>query len=197
MTREEAKHKLDFMKKAYQKLIDEKVDSGKLVGDGVRGEWKAEAPLDEVYKDMIEALDMAIKALEQQQRDCNTCKHSDNGNCAYTEECHECMWKSKYEKQPCDDCISREAVDEYITNLLSGYLYDEERTRLEELTAYIWELPSVQPTRTTGKWIVCDVVKFGDFVGTEKYECSKCHHRVGAFKSNFCPNCGARMEEEA
>lgn len=64
MTREEAKHKLDFMKKAYQKLIDEKVDSGKLVGDGVRGEWKAEAPLDEAYKDMIEALDMAIKALE-------------------------------------------------------------------------------------------------------------------------------------
>ena len=49
------------------------------------------------------------------------------------------------EKQPCDDCISREAVDEYITNLLSGYLYDEERTRLEELTAYIWELPSVTP----------------------------------------------------
>lgn len=92
-----------------------------------------------------EALDMAIKALEQQQRDCNTCKHSDNGNCAYTEECHECMWKSKYEKQPCDDCISREAVDEYITNLLSGYLYDEERTRLEDLSAYIWELPSVTP----------------------------------------------------
>ena len=49
------------------------------------------------------------------------------------------------EQQPCDDCISREAVDEYITNLLSGYLYDEERTRLEDLTAYIWELPSVIP----------------------------------------------------
>ena len=48
-------------------------------------------------------------------------------------------------QEPCDDCISREAVDEYITNLLSGYLYDEERTRLEDLTAYIWELPSVQP----------------------------------------------------
>lgn len=45
--------------------------------------------------------------------------------------------------------------------------------------------------RPTGKWIVYDVVKFGDFVGTEKYECSKCHHRVGVFKSNFCPNCGS------
>lgn len=49
------------------------------------------------------------------------------------------------EQQPCEDCISREAVDEYITNLLSGYLYDEERTRLEDLTAFVWELPSVTP----------------------------------------------------
>ena len=48
-----------------------------------------------------------LKALEQQLRDCKTCKHSDNGNCAYTEECHECMWESKYEQQPYEDCISR------------------------------------------------------------------------------------------
>ena len=66
MTVDEANHKMDFLKKAYQKLIDENVDSGKLVGDGVMGEWKAETPLDEAYKDMIEALDLVIKALEQQ-----------------------------------------------------------------------------------------------------------------------------------
>jgi hypothetical protein len=93
------------------------------------------------------------------------------------------------EKQPCEDCISREAVDEYITNLLSGYLYDEERTRLEDLTAFIWELPSVQPTRTTGKWET--------FV--EDYnKCSKCGE-MGKFYRiyKYCPNCGARMEEEA
>ena len=64
MTVEEAIHKLEYSKKAYQTLIDEKVDSGKLVGDGVRGEWKAETSLNEVYKSMIEALDMAINALE-------------------------------------------------------------------------------------------------------------------------------------
>lgn len=71
MTNEEAKHKMDFLKKSYQKLIDEKVDSGKLVGDGVMGEWKAETPLDEAYKSMIEALDLAINALEQQP--CEDC----------------------------------------------------------------------------------------------------------------------------
>ena len=51
----------------------------------------------------------------------------------------------KQMQQPCEDCISRDAVDEYITNLLSGYLYDEERTRLEDLSAFVWELPSVTP----------------------------------------------------
>lgn len=69
MTIDEAKRKLDFMKKSYQKLIDEKVDSGKLVGDCVSGEWKAETPLDEAYKSMIDALEIAIKALEQEPCD--------------------------------------------------------------------------------------------------------------------------------
>jgi hypothetical protein len=91
------------------------------------------------------------------------------------------------EQQPCEDCISREAVDEYITNLLSGYLYDEERTRLEDLTTFIWELPSVQPTRPTGKWET--------FV--EDYnKCSKCGE-MGKFYRiyKYCPNCGAKMGE--
>lgn len=29
-------------------------------------------------------------------RDCKTCGHSKDGKCAYTEECHDCMWESKY-----------------------------------------------------------------------------------------------------
>ena len=65
MTREEAIRKLEYSKKAYQRLIDEKVDSGKLVGKDVKGEWKADTPLDEAYKSMIDALEIAIKALEQ------------------------------------------------------------------------------------------------------------------------------------
>lgn len=26
------------------------------------------------------------------------------------------------------------------------------------------------------------------------YKCSRCNHANGRFKSNFCPNCGARMD---
>ena len=77
MTREEAIRKLEYSKKAYQMLIDEKVDSGKLVGKDVKGEWKADTPLDEAYKSMIDALDMAIKALEQDPKieHCKDCKY--------------------------------------------------------------------------------------------------------------------------
>ena len=53
-------------------------------------------------------------------------------------------------QEPCDDAISREAVDKYIARLLSGYLYDGERERLEIFSAYLWELPSV--TQKSGKW---------------------------------------------
>lgn len=58
---------------------------------------------------------LAIDELERQLRNCKTCKHSNNGNCAYTEKCHECMWDSKYEQQPCEDCISRADVKKYLS----------------------------------------------------------------------------------
>ena len=96
MTREEAIRKLEYSKKAYQTLIDEKVDSGKLVGEDVKGEWKADTPLDEVYKSMIDALEIAIKALEQEScedvpdinvGECKECQYYINPD--YTR-CHEC-----------------------------------------------------------------------------------------------------------
>ena len=30
----------------------------------------------------------------------------------------------------------------------------------------------------------------------EFYYCSECGHRLQTWRSNFCPNCGARMEEQ-
>ena len=50
------------------------------------------------------------------------------------------------EIEPCEDCINREDILDYIAKLLSGYLYEEERERLENLTAYIAEMPSVTPS---------------------------------------------------
>lgn len=91
------------------------------------------------------------------------------------------------EQEPCEDCISREAVDEYITNLLSGYLYDEERTRLEDLTAFVWELPSVTPTRPTARW---------EKLVEDYNKCSKCGEMGKLYHIyKYCPNCGSEMTE--
>ena len=69
--------KLEFMRNGYQKLIDENVDCGTIVGTDITGTWKAETPLNDVYKQHVEALDTAIKVLSAQPEivRCKDCKH--------------------------------------------------------------------------------------------------------------------------
>ena len=48
--------------------------------------------------------------------------------------------------------------------------------------------PTIEPERKTGKWITQE---FGSWA-----ECSECHelYDIPMAYSNFCPNCGARLE---
>ena len=97
------------------------------------------------------------------------------------------------QSQPCEDAVSRQDVDAYIAKLMSGYLYDEERTRLEEFSAYLWELPSVTPERLKGTWKV-----FTDINADRRYSCSICNNYIIKLREderefNYCPNCGAEM----
>lgn len=61
-------HKLDFSIGAYQKLIDENVANGEVVGTGVRGTWTASTPLNKAYSDMIEALQTAKDTMRKYQK---------------------------------------------------------------------------------------------------------------------------------
>lgn len=101
-----------------------------------------------------------------------------------------------------DDLISRQAVDEYISHLLSDYLYDEERERLEEFSAWLWdELPSVQPEPKTGRW---EYVQYDGNPKIGNWHCSECNRivcgviRAGnpVYAYKYCPECGAKMESE-
>ena len=87
--------------------------------------------------------------------------------------------------QPCEDAISRQAVQDYVAKYLSQYLYNDVREAVEVIDEYIGELPAVNPTKT-GYWI-------SHHHGCE-YECSECHDKQRA-KSKYCPNCGCRMDE--
>lgn len=68
MTIDNCIHKLDFSIDAYQKLIDENVANGEVVGTGVRGTWTASTPLNKAYSDMIEALQTAIDTMRKYQK---------------------------------------------------------------------------------------------------------------------------------
>lgn len=102
--------------------------------------------------------------------------------------------------EPCEDCISRQAVldkinevcfsDEWLEYRLS-YGSNGER---DYIIKFIEWLPSVQPEQRTGTWKIVDVLH-GEWEGTKKYACDKCGEKVGVFKSNYCPNCGRRMGE--
>lgn len=90
------------------------------------------------------------------------------------------------EQQPCEDAISREAVDE-----LSKELVHTTRDKADFLCNF-WEglqkLPPVTPQPKTGRWI-----EHFDESG-KWYECDQCHTDWGG-SVNYCPNCGARMVE--
>ena len=55
-------------------------------------------------------------------------------------------------------------------------------------------LPSVEPERKTGKWIEHKRVEetYQGYL-VSNYECDQCHEWV-MNQSNYCPNCGAKME---
>lgn len=92
-------HKLDFMRSAYQKLIDEKVNEGIFVGTDVTGTWKADTPLDDAYREHIEAITLGISALEKQETE---------------------RWIPVTEKLPEEDCECRVTED----NEYSKYVID-------------------------------------------------------------------------
>lgn len=65
MTKERAIHKIEFSIKAYQNLIDQNVNEGTVLGDGVQGKWQSDKTPIKSYQEMIDALAMAKEALQE------------------------------------------------------------------------------------------------------------------------------------
>ena len=96
-----------------------------------------------------------------------------------------------------DDTISRQAAislpvkpreDRYFQTQSLDDAYDYGWRSLQRC---IEKLPSAQPERKKGEW----VLQSDDY--HEYYECDQCGMAVGLDDvRNFCPNCGADMREE-
>lgn len=123
----------------------------------------------------VDALEMAIKALERA-----SCIKE---KCAYCPHCEHCDVDDETlaikALEPCEDCISRQAVLEQARDYGSNtYLIPVNSVKT---------LPSVKPTRPTARW-----ERFaGDY-----NKCSKCG-KLAKFYFNYeyCPGCGAKMQE--
>ena len=96
------------------------------------------------------------------------------------------------------DLISRQAAIVYVDDVP----YIKEHPNIGLLwKAWIEQLPPVQPERKLGKWI--QKSKKLDLCTDWWYECSECGKRPPRsewtserYLSNYCPNCGARMDGE-
>lgn len=146
-------------------------------------------------KELKEAYDMAIKALEQESITWIVGK--DNCQVAVRNMPIDKMQKicaiiGEEEQQPSDDCISREEAISLVHELAQPC--DDSLDwdiSADEMIDGIKSLPSVTPKPKSGKWID---------IGATHSQCDKC---LAVFEivsvngeANYCPNCGAKMEVE-
>lgn len=84
-----------------------------------------------------------------------------------------------------EDAISRRDM---ALNIVSFYnKATGKKKTLDFLCKCVEGLPSMQPKQRTGHWIERE----GNLI--EFFECDQCHH-TEEYPTNFCPNCGAKME---
>ena len=93
-----------------------------------------------------------------------------------------------------DDLISRQAAIDAIKGLLDSMLVTD-TIGFYEIENVLFEVPSAQQERKTGHWI--KTARWG-----RVYYCDQCRNyldfdgvNAGRGSTNFCPNCGAKMEE--
>lgn len=127
-----------------------------------------------------EALDMAIKALEQQPNRCDSCIHSEEQDGSNCYECVKGIADNFEAQQTNADCISRQAALDLIN---ANWKY-------EDLEMDVASLPSVTPQPKIGRWVGVNPM-------VDTLICSECGENIISeeFKSKYCPNCGVKMEE--
>ena len=90
---------------------------------------------------------------------------------------------------PTNDCISRQEAIDAIADYLSNTTYTSAISFLNTAALILARVPIAEPKR--GEWEVINEKE-------EVYSCSECGFVAWgkAEISNYCPNCGARMEED-
>ena len=101
-------------------------------------------------------------------------------------------------KELVNDRISRQAAVAGFYEMASDMDY---LCTVSDYVSFLESLPSAQPERKRGKWVYAE-----DEYGIDGYHCNQCgffvpwdyaHKFINYIEDyNFCPNCGAKMDEE-
>ncbi|MBQ1296956.1 MAG: hypothetical protein IIY21_23120 [Clostridiales bacterium] len=86
--------------------------------------------------------------------------------------------------EPCEDCISRQAAIDVVHEYFEKYLNLNDDICLDGIRS----LPSVTPEQKMGHWIN---YQKNIWIYAQCSECGTVHDT----KTNYCPNCGAKMVE--
>lgn len=88
------------------------------------------------------------------------------------------------EQEPCEDAISRQAVIDAMCEASIPTVYKGKPSFIIDYVGVIETVPSVKPQPKVVRWL-------DEFGGCE---CSECGC-LEAGHSDYCPNCGAKMED--
>lgn len=130
-------------------------------------------------EEMIEQLENTILLIKQNGKD-----WWDERDIPILEEAIKAM-----KMEPCEDCISRQAVLDLANNMVETAIIP-----YRPFQKAVKELPFVQPEQKTGHWIDTDNYFMGAYRNIDYVECSCCHED-SLEEGDYCPNCGAKMEE--
>ena len=90
-----------------------------------------------------------------------------------------------------NDLINRQAAIKLLEDWADGYSYLE--VPVDSIAHKLNELPTAEPKK--GKWIEKNI--HSNWSDWTLYFCSECGKQFKDLEErNFCPNCGARMEEK-
>lgn len=122
-----------------------------------------------------------------------------DGGCVVDEDMYkkvmETINNQMFSQPTSDDCVSRQAVIEYIEACGAELGHDLENESVRE---DILNMPPVTPTRKIGKWIEVWESERDEFSGEydewREHKCSECNFQeLDADRYKYCPNCGAEM----
>lgn len=106
----------------------------------------------------------------------------------------------RLEQEPCDECVSREAVEDAIAEYGDGV--HGERLGYSVACEILSEVPSVTPQPKIGRWLHREIMDYLDKnkVRHNHFMCEDCgfiHDFIDGHTAQYkyCPSCGAKMQE--